>query len=273
MFEWKNIFRGIIMGASDTVPGVSGGTIAVILGIYDRLIAAINGLFTRNWKKQLGFLIPLGIGIVAALLTLSHVISWLLTNYPNQTFFFFMGLIIGVIPYLFHQADVKTNFKGSHYILLIIAGLLIASLVLFKEPGETALLDTTKATVLVGLFFAGILASMAMILPGISGSFILLLIGAYSTIIEAVKELNIVVIGVVGVGVLIGIVVCSRIIRYFLENHHAHTFAIILGMVIGSIVVIFPGFEQEVGMSILSIVAFAIGLIVAVLLGKFEYKK
>ncbi|WP_102029318.1 DUF368 domain-containing protein [Salirhabdus sp. Marseille-P4669] len=273
MFEWKNIFRGLLMGASDTVPGVSGGTIAVILGIYDRLIEAINGFFTRNWKKQLGFLIPLGIGIGIALLTISHVVTWLLEHYPNQTFFFFMGLIIGVLPFLFQQADVKTKFKGSHFVFLIIAALAIASLVFFKDPTEGVTLDTTNVSVLIGLFFSGFIASMAMILPGISGSFILLLIGTYATIMEAVKDINLVVIGIVGVGVILGIVLCSKIIRYFLENFHAYTFAIIIGMVIGSIVVIFPGFEREVGKSILSIVAFAIGLVVAVSLGKFEYKE
>ncbi|MRG87255.1 DUF368 domain-containing protein [Salinibacillus xinjiangensis] len=270
--EWKNIFRGLLMGTSDAVPGVSGGTIAVILGIYDRLIEAINGILSREWKKHLGFLIPLGVGVVAALVTMSHVIEWLFAHYPNQTYFFFIGLIIGVLPYLFHKADVKSNFQVGHYMLLVIAALLVASLAFFKEPSGGALLDTTKTGVLVTLFFSGFIASMAMIVPGISGSMLLLIMGTYETIFNAIGEFNLLVIGIFGIGVVIGIVSCTKIIRYFLTNHHAHTFAVIIGLVIGSVAVIFPGFEREVGMSILSIVTFALGLVAAVSLGKIEYK-
>src|SRR5690625_4540379 len=123
--EWKNIYRGIAMGASDVIPGVSGGTIAVLLGIYDQLVGAINGLFSRNWRKHLGFLIPLALGIAVAIFTLARLMDWLLKHYSGPTFFFFLGLIIGVIPYLFQEADVKTNFKTKHYILLLIGAILI----------------------------------------------------------------------------------------------------------------------------------------------------
>jgi putative membrane protein len=272
MFEWKNVFRGLLMGTSDAIPGVSGGTIAVILGIYDRLIEAINGIFSKNWRKHLEFLIPLGIGVGAAILAFSHVITWLLLHYPNQTNFFFMGLIIGVLPFLFNQADMKTTFKGSHYILLIIAIVLIGSLAFFKEPDADLLLDTTKSSVLLGLFFSGFIASMAMILPGISGSFILYLIGSYATVMHAVKSMDVSVIAIVLAGAAIGIVLCSKIIRYFLSTFPSYTFAIIIGMVIGSVAVIFPGFESDVTMSLLSIGAFALGLGAAVTLGRFEYK-
>src|SRR5690625_5145324 len=108
LMEWKNLYRGFIMGGTDVIHGVSGGTIAVVLGIYDRLIAAINGIFSKDWKKHLGFLIPLGIGIVTAIFTLAHLMEWLLIYYPGPTFYFFLGLIIGVLPLLFREVDVKT---------------------------------------------------------------------------------------------------------------------------------------------------------------------
>ncbi|MBB6454139.1 putative membrane protein [Salirhabdus euzebyi] len=272
MFEWKNIFRGMLMGTSDLVPGVSGGTIAVILGIYDRLIEAINGFFTKEWKKHLGFLIPLGLGVIGAILLLSNLIHWLLADYPIQTNFFFLGLIIGILPYLFNQADFKDTFKGNHYVLLVIAAILVASMVFFKDEGVAPLMDTSDPTVLAFLFFSGFIASMAMLLPGISGSFILLLIGSYETVITALKDREIIVILIVGVGVIMGIVLCSKIIRYFLAHHHARTFAVIIGLVVGSTVVVFPGFETDVLRSVLCIVAFAIGLVTAVGLGKVEYK-
>lgn len=87
--EWRNIYRGLLMGATDLVPGISGGTIAVLLGIYDRLIAAISGIFSKEWKKHIGFLIPLGLGMVIAIFLLASLIEWLFEHYPGPTQFFF----------------------------------------------------------------------------------------------------------------------------------------------------------------------------------------
>src|SRR5690625_6766712 len=101
--EWKNLYRGIAMGVIDVVPGISSSTIAVLLGIYDRLIAALSGLFSKEWKKHLQFLLPLGIGIAFAIFSFSHVMNWLLEHYNRQTFYFFIGLIIGVLPFLFYE--------------------------------------------------------------------------------------------------------------------------------------------------------------------------
>lgn len=98
--EWKNIYRGFFMGISDLIPGVSGGTIAFILGIYDDLLASISGFFSRHWKKHIGFLLPLAIGIGAALLSLSRVMEYLLKNHYAPTQFFFIGLIVGVLPFI-----------------------------------------------------------------------------------------------------------------------------------------------------------------------------
>lgn len=98
MFEWKNLFRGMLIGASDLIPGVSGGTIAIILGIYDRLIEAISGFFSKEWKKHIGFLLPLAIGIGTILLLLSRAIKWLLLQYPQPTLFFFSRFNFGCDP-------------------------------------------------------------------------------------------------------------------------------------------------------------------------------
>src|SRR5690606_16079683 len=163
--EWKNIYRGILMGITDLIPGVSGGTVAFILGIYDRLLEAISGFFSRAWKKHIGFLFPLGLGMVTALLLLSRGIDYLLENHYEPTQFFFMGLIIGVIPFIMKEADVKRKFTIRHLILLIILGILLASLAFLKPDANTEPITELNFLTIVGLFFSGWLASMAMLLP------------------------------------------------------------------------------------------------------------
>lgn len=270
--EWKNIYRGLIMGASDVIPGVSGGTIAVLLGIYDRLIAAINGIFSRDWKKHLAFLIPLGIGVGLAILMLSKLIEWLFEHYPGPTKFFFLGLIVGIIPYLFKQAEARENFHTQHYIVLIIGGILVASM-MFLHNSENVIIEEVNLSTYVLLFFSGFIASAAMILPGISGSFILLVIGVYATVISAISNLQLDIIAVVGVGVFLGIITMSKIINYFLQNYRNMTFSLIIGMVLGSIFVIFPGWPESNDLWLISVVAFAIGIFVAYILGRVEYKQ
>ena len=267
--KWKNIYRGILMGMSDIVPGVSGGTIAVLLGIYDQLIESINGIFSKEWKKHLAFLIPLGMGAGLALFSLSHLMNWLLEVHPVPTFFAFIGLIIGVLPFLFQESGAKSNFKLIHYVLLAIG---IITLILLPETAnEGEVISDRSLGIYTQLFFAGFIASTAMILPGISGSLILMIIGFYATVINGLKEFDILLILVVALGILAGLLTMSKIINYFLTHYRTATFALIIGLVIGSIFVIFPGAPVGGIMWLVSILTFIGGLLVAYLLGKVEY--
>ncbi|WP_209122829.1 DUF368 domain-containing protein [Alkalihalobacillus sp. BA299] len=270
MFEWKNLFRGMMIGISDLVPGVSGGTIAVILGIYDRLIAAISGFFSRKWKEHIGFIVPLALGTVLAIFLLSHLIKWLLEYYPQPTYFFFLGLIGGIIPYLFNKINYKSTFRALHYLALLIASIAVGSTAFFVERESQTLIETVTVSSGLFLFFSGWIASMAMLLPGISGSFVLLLLGVYHSVIHAVAELNFVIILLVGAGVGVGLIVSSKIIRVLLNKVPVLTYAIIIGMVIGSIVVIFPGIENHLLLLLISIVTFILGFFVAAFFGKME---
>lgn len=267
--EWRNIYRGLLIGAIDVVPGVSGGTIAFMLGIYSRLIASINGVFTKEWRKQLQFLVPLGIGIVCAIYSISHVMSWLLLHYPQQTYYFFMGLIIGILPFLFRASDAKNTFKWYHILLLIIGVLFISSLPMNIENG--VIIEERNLNIYFFLFFAGFLASAAMILPGISGSFVLVVIGVYGTVIQAVSSLEWRVIVVVGLGICIGIITTSKIVHYFLNHYRTATYALIIGLVGGSVVAIFPGWANSFLQIGISLLVFTAGLLTAYLLGKVEY--
>ncbi|MFE8699842.1 DUF368 domain-containing protein [Cytobacillus sp. FJAT-54145] len=272
MFEWKNIFKGMMIGASDVVPGVSGGTIALLVGIYERLIAAINGVLTREWKKHVIFLIPVGIGVGVSILTLSHLLSWLLEVYPQPTFFFFLGLILAIIPILLVEADYKKTYNGTHYILLVIAAIAVACTGLVGDDQGTVMTDLAIGNYIF-LFFAGWLASSAMILPGISGSMILLLLGVYVTIIDAIKTFNIPIIITVGMGIVIGLLLTSKLIRYLFLHYRTATYAIVTGFVVGSIFVIFPGIPNNVPLMVVSIVCMILGYWVAYRLGKIERKE
>lgn len=265
--EWRNIYRGLLMGITDLIPGVSGGTIAFLLGIYDRLLESISGFFSRKWKRYIGFLLPLGIGIGTGLLLFSSLINYLLEHHFEPMQFFFMGLIIGVIPFLMKQADMKKNFQSRHFIWMLIFAILLASLAFVKPDTASIPITTLQVPSAIGLFFAGWAASMAMLLPGISGSFVLLILGVYTTAINALSTLNIPIIVVIGAGVIVGFVVSSKGIRYILHRFPIMTYAMIIGLISGSVFVIFPGLPSS-GTLVSCIITFIIGLFVSSIFSK-----
>ncbi|MFA8438152.1 DUF368 domain-containing protein [Pueribacillus sp. YX66] len=265
--EWRNLYRGLLMGITDLIPGVSGGTVAFLLGIYDRLLHAISGFFSRNWKKHIGFLFPLVIGIGAALLLFSSLIDYLLDNHFEPTQFFFMGLIIGVIPFIMKQADIKRNFRLNHFITMLIFAVLLASLDFVKPDTASVPITMLSLPTVMGLFFSGWAASMAMLLPGISGSFILLILGVHTTAINALSTLNLPIIAVIGSGVVVGFIVSSKGIRYILDRYPAMTYAMIIGLILGSIFVVFPGMPGGNNI-VISVAMFIIGLLFSFLFSK-----
>lgn len=266
--EWKNLYRGMLMGISDLIPGVSGGTIAFILGIYDRFLEAISKFFSKEWKKHIGFLVPLGLGMGMAILLFSRLIDYLLENHYAPTQFFFMGLIIGVLPLLVKQAEVAAKFTWKHFVALILVALFLVGISMLN-PQERDLITGLTVKSAIGLFFAGWLGSMAMLLPGISGSFVLLLLGVYPTVIAAISEMNLPIIIVVGLGVMVGFVVSSKGISYLLKNYVYATYAVIIGLIIGSLFSIFPGIPTGAGL-VWSLISLIAGLLVTVGITKYN---
>lgn len=269
--EWKNLYHGMMIGATDVIPGISGGTIALLLGIYERLIDAINGFFSRNWKKQLGFLIPLGVGMITAIFLFANVIEWLFIHYPGPTQFFFLGLILGVVPYLLYKADAKKSF-GMKHIALMIVGIGLISLLGFLSVGDGEIISDITPSTYALLFISGMIGSSAMILPGISGSFMLVVLGVYPTVIAAISNFQFNIILVTGFGIALGFIVMSRIVGYFLRNHFTLTFAATIGLVLGSVLIVFPGLPESGALFAVSIVTFLAGLLTAYILGRVEYK-
>ncbi|HGO1470552.1 TPA: DUF368 domain-containing protein [Staphylococcus aureus] len=274
-FKWINILKGFAMGTSDLVPGVSGGTIALLLGIYNQFIASISGIFSRRFWPGFTFLIPIIIGMLLAMGSLSNLFNYLLSQHHIPTMFFFGGLIIGIVPYLLKISNYKTSFTTKHY-MMVIAGIAILIVITLmnngdKHAGETLTLSTS---LIIKYFIAGMCASSAMLLPGISGSFMLLVFGVYGTVMLAISEVvklnfaGLPILLAVGFGVLAGFIISSKIIQYFLTHHKLMTFALIIGFVVGSLFAVFPGLPTNIVMWFVSLVVFIIGFIVSLTLGR-----
>lgn len=274
-FKWINILKGFAMGTSDLVPGVSGGTIALLLGIYNQFIASISGIFSRRFWPSFTFLTPIIIGMLLAMGSLSNLFNYLLSQHHIPTMFFFGGLIIGIVPYLLKISNYKTSFTTKHY-MMVIAGIAILIVITLmnnsdKHAGETLTLSTG---LIIKYFIAGMCASSAMLLPGISGSFMLLVFGVYGTVMLAISEVvklnfaGLPILLAVGFGVLAGFIISSKIIQYFLTHHKLMTFALIIGFVVGSLFAVFPGLPTNIVMWFVSLVVFIIGFIVSLTLGR-----
>lgn len=236
------VLKGMGMGAADVVPGVSGGTIAFIVGIYDELINSIKsinmhslkllftGKITAFWKAiNANFLLSLLFGIAVSILSLAKLMTYLLVNEPVLVWSFFFGLVLASTWFV--SKDIKErNWKT---ILGFIAGAVIAYYITIATPAETS-------TSLLFIFLCGAIAICAMILPGISGSFILVLLGKYFYIMEAVNKLDLIVLGVFAFGALLGITSFSRVLSYALKHFRNITLSVLTGFMLGSLNKVWP---------------------------------
>lgn len=246
------VLAGAVFGIANVIPGVSGGTLAVVMNVYDGLIDSIAN-FRKHWKQSLRFLFPFLVGAGAAILLFSKLVKFLLDEYPMQVNFFFIGLIIGSIPMIAGKALKGTKVHFGHIVgLLVGLGLMVG--MFFLSPNETAAVETQLT---VPLFFtlllSGIIAAVTMIIPGISGSLMLLVLGMYNTVIAAVSDLgnfnNILILLPFGFGVLIGFFAGTKLISVCLSKAPKVTYCLILGLVVGSLLPVFAesGFVFSTG--------------------------
>ncbi len=259
------------MGISNMIPGVSAGTIALVLGIYDRLIESISDFFSPKWRGTLGFLVPLGVGVILPFILLSRMITWLMENHEQPTQFFFLGLIIGAMPILLKQSKLKENLTGEHVAILIAFASVVGYLGYITPEESNVLVELTLLNS-IWFFVAGAVASMSLLLPGISGALVLILFGVYFTAMSALSlsTLNIGVILVLGCGIVFGFVISSKLIKYILIHYPYMTYAAIIGLLLGSTVVVYPGFSAGGNAVFPSIITFVAGTVTAFLLGSKE---
>ena len=277
----KLFFKGVFMGIADAIPGISGGTIALLLGIYEELISTISGLnfglitklknngFKSFWESLNGnFLITLVLGIGISLILFVKISANLLTSHPLYVWSFFLGLILATV-YVIYKLIESWNLVNIISTLLMIA----FSIILTSDS-----LNISDDTNLFYILICGIIASSAMILPGISGSLILVILGVYKILVEALDNLDFKIISSFIVGAVIGVISFSKILKWLFKNYKSLAYSIILGLVIGSIEKIWPwnkSFSAELSNLdlFLSISLVILGFIIVFLLEKTKKVK
>ena len=248
-----NFIRGFIMALADSVPGVSGGTIAFIMGFYDKFIGSLNSLMSKiskNEKKEaLIFLLKLGIGWICGFIGSVLVLSAIFEKEIYKISSLFTGFILISIPLIIKEEKKYLVGQYKNIIFAIIGGILVWAITYFNpsSSGSGINLSTFSFGTAIYVFICGMIAISAMVLPGISGSTLLLIFGLYAPIISAIKELlhlnlsYLPMLIIFGLGVIVGIATTIKLIRYLLENHRSKMIYFILGLMIGSIYAVFMG--------------------------------
>lgn len=274
---------GCIIGVANIIPGVSGGTMAVILNVYDKLIDSVIGI-KKHVKESLAFLIPVAIGGGLGIFGFSKLLKYLLENFPMPTFFFFIGLILGTVPLIFKKiitsADGKKKFNAYTLIpFAVFFGIMIA-LSFFNTENSSSTQIQLDFINWIYLFFVSALAAMCMIIPGVSGSMILMIFGFYSTVLGAVADIfknfsgSVMILIPAGLGIVVGLLGGVKLIDVCLKKFPQMTFAAILGLMLGSLLSIYnnSGFAFNI-QGIAAIIALLFGFAVAFIFGNEKLKQ
>lgn len=241
----KLLAKGGVIGIANIIPGVSGGTMAVVMGIYEPLIEAIGNFFTNSERRKSYFIFLLKVlsGAGIAIIVLSWVMDYLLIHYESYTYLFFIGLIAGSIPSIYRtHPEMKINLIS---LVTFLAGVALILGMFFSFPENLQAKNPVEVNINPSsafmLFISGIFSGGSMIMPGVSGSFILVLLGQYHIVIRAVKHFNLVPLFFLGIGIAIGIWGFAKMIDYFLKRFPKETMYFILGLLFASLIPIFPG--------------------------------
>lgn len=270
------ILKGMIIGVANIIPGVSGGTLMITLGLYEKVIDTISHFFT-NFKKNLKFIIPLGIGMVLSILLLSKLMKICLDNYPFPTALFFVGLILGGIPLLWNKAK-AARYKWTNWLVFIITFALVATFAFLNENSFMVDLNNLNMVGYITLFIVGMISAATMVIPGISGSLVLMLLGYYEPIINTIKDLtnfsnlshNILILAPFGIGIIVGIVLVAKLIEFLLKRYPIKTYYGVLGFVLASLVAIIKpiiGLKVSIIEIVIAVFLVIFGSIIAYKLG------
>ena len=252
MKGFLNIIKGIFIGAGAIVPGVSSGVLCVIFGIYEKLLDAVLNFF-KDIKQNVRFLFPIILGVGIGVLIFSNALNYVLYEFPTQTKSIFIGLIIGTIPSLLKEVNEKEKFHPQNLIYLLIAlGIGFISVIL--ENRISIIRDIGEINIFY-LVICGAIMSLGIIVPGVSSTIILMLLGVYPVYLQSIATINLPVLIPMGIGLLLGSIIVMKITKRLLEKYYAKTFYSIIGFTIGSIFVLFPQgmTDSEMFLSVLCI--------------------
>lgn len=275
----KDLFKGIVIGIGNILPGVSGGTLAIALNIFDELIFAINNIF-KDFKNQFIFLMPILIGAVLGIGLFSIILEYSLRYFSFPSATFFVGLILGTVPLIWSKAS-SQGFKPIYLAYTVISLIIVVVITNVSPLHNQSSEFTITYGIMIQSLICGILASAAMIIPGLSGSFVMLLLGMYYPVLTAISDFitsflswdfqamipPILLLAPLAIGIIIGTVLVSKLLTNLLERAYGATYYSILGLTLGSIYSIFADpATYTAGVTMISIVAaIATGIIGAVL--------
>lgn len=286
------LVRGFAMGAADIVPGVSGGTIALVLGIYERLIASVragssalgallraDGSGTRAWfgKVEWSFIVPLGVGILSAIVLLAHLIEDLLVEQPVSMAAAFLGLVAGSVVIAWR---LLRRPERRHLLIIVIVGVVVFALLGLQGGTSEDAVTQISEPALLAFFLAGSIAICAMILPGVSGSFLLVVLGMYGAVLGAVTSRDFLSLGVFMIGAIIGLALFSQVLDRALHSHHDTVLAALIGLMAGSLRVLWPwpgGVDSTdlgapTGDILIPLIVAAAGFVAVVVVGGFAQR-
>lgn len=253
-----DVIYGCAIGTAFIIPGFSGGSIAAILGIYERLVSAIADLF-KSFKKSVLTLLPIGIGMIAGIISLLYPLGWALSTFPFPTVSLFVGLAIGGLPSITDNA--RGKFKPLHLASLLIPLLLALSLSFLPIGADVDLFGLDFGGYAL-LLLVGLIGSAALVVPGISGSMLLLILGYYNPILHMVTDYlfkgqnvgtSILVLGCTALGIVVGFFLISFIMKWLLQKHPRGTYIAIIGFILGSVPSIFISTAKDAGYTLSSL--------------------
>lgn len=281
----KDVLKGMIIGLANIIPGVSGGTMAVSMGIYDKLIHCISHFFT-DMKKNIIFLIPVVLGMGIAIIACSFGIDYLFETFPLQTNLLFIGLILGSLPTVYGKVRKKSVKPGYILSAIIFFAVVVEMALLNGSSSRTIMIDASFSQIIL-LFIVGVIAAGTMVVPGVSGSMMLLLLGYYNPILDTIKKFTVALVhfdmqtlvGTLfvlvpfGIGVIVGIVVIAKLIEVVFQRFPLYAYWSIIGLLMASPVAIilvgsFP--EITVVQVLTGIVTFILGWAISRKLGEKE---
>lgn len=259
----SDFLKGIAIGAGAILPGISSGVLCVIFGIYETLLNCVLNFF-KNIKYNFKILFPIGLGTFCGILLFGNALKFVFYAYPLQTKFLFIGLILGSIPELIKTACSKHAFKIQYLIYLIFSFGLGLFLVWLENRLSSSISNTTAFS-FIFLIFSGILMSAGVIIPGVSSTLILMLLGCYDSYLLSVSSLYMPFLVPLLIGLCIGCLLCMKLISFLLNKYYIQTFFCIIGFTLGSIFILYPGISSW-SESVLGILSLLFGIFVTLLI-------